>query len=81
MRHFGGDDWGDWNARIQEMLLPRQITSENAAERFQAGSWSPAGDDLAKQGGRLMVTSLSLLTLEVYYRHVPLFLSEPTKQE
>jgi hypothetical protein len=24
-------------------------------------------------GGRLMITSLSILTLEVYYRHLPLY--------
>jgi hypothetical protein len=39
----------------------------------EAGSWSPKGDDYAVQGGRLMVTSLALLTLEVYYVNVPLY--------
>jgi hypothetical protein len=37
------------------------------------GSWSPAGDAHAGAGGRLMITSLSVLTLEVYYRHLPLY--------
>jgi hypothetical protein len=75
MRHFGGDEWKAWNGKMQEMLLPRQLTGEGA------GSWSPVGDEYEKQGGRIMVTSLSLLTLEVYYRHVPLFLSEGSKGE
>ena len=35
------------------------------------GSWSPAGDTWGRTGGRLMQTSLSLLTLEVYYRSDP----------
>ena len=26
-----------------------------------------------RAGGRIMVSSLSLLTLEVYYRHLPLY--------
>jgi hypothetical protein len=32
------------------------------------------------QGGRLMMTSLSALTLEVYYRYLPLYkLDDPSK--
>ena len=41
-----------------------------------AGSWDPAkpvDDPWGSQGGRLMVTSLSCLTLEVYYRYLPLY--------
>ena len=40
------------------------------------GSWDPdkpAKDAWAEPGGRLMVTSLSALTLEVYYRYLPLY--------
>ena len=39
-----------------------------------AGSWDPKlpfPDTQASSGGRLMVTSLSCLTLEVYYRYPP----------
>lgn len=75
MRHFGGEEWKTWNSKIQDLLLQRQSTDKDA------GSWSPIGDEYAKAGGRLMVTSLSLLTLEVYYRHVPLFLSDRAKKE
>jgi hypothetical protein len=28
---------------------------------------------LGRSGGRLLITSLNLLTLEVYYRHLPLY--------
>jgi hypothetical protein len=34
------------------------------------------GDEHGSSGGRLMQTSLSLLTLEVYYRHLPLYYRE-----
>ena len=34
------------------------------------------GDPFANMGGRIMTTSLALLTLEVYYRHPPLFRRE-----
>jgi hypothetical protein len=31
------------------------------------GSWDPDGED----GGRMEATALSLVTLQVYYRHLP----------
>ena len=37
------------------------------------GSYNPAGDRFAGRGGRLMETSLCLLTLEIYYRYLPLY--------
>jgi hypothetical protein len=40
------------------------------------GSWDPdkpTRDAWSEPGGRLMVTSLSTLTLEVYYRYLPLY--------
>ena len=42
------------------------------------GSWNPfqpagAMDENADKGGRLYVTCLCLLNLEVYYRHLPLY--------
>jgi len=36
-------------------------------------SWSPHGADGHNRGGRIYMTSLALLTLEVYYRHLPLY--------
>jgi hypothetical protein len=37
------------------------------------GSWSPEGADYGTHAGRIYTTSLALLTLEVYYRHLPLY--------
>ena len=37
-----------------------------------AGSWDPKGPH-AGSGGRLYMTSLAACTLEVYYRHLPIF--------
>jgi hypothetical protein len=40
------------------------------------GSWDafqPQPDEWGRAAGRLFVTSLSLLTLEVYYRYLPLY--------
>ncbi len=39
----------------------------------ERGSWDPKGDRWGDAGGRLYVTCLSIYTLEVYYRHLPLY--------
>jgi hypothetical protein len=41
-----------------------------------AGSWhpqQPVRDRWGDAGGRMYVTAMHLLMLEVYYRHLPLF--------
>jgi hypothetical protein len=68
MFHFGGEAWRQWNAKLLAILLPAQETAGP-----HKGSWSSTGDAHGAAGGRLMVTSLNLLTLEVYYRHLPLY--------
>jgi hypothetical protein len=66
IRHCGGKEWEAWNKAMQEKLLSSQETTGEAA-----GSWSQKGDTFGMMGGRVMVTALSLLSLESYYRHVP----------
>jgi hypothetical protein len=76
MHHMGGDSWECWNKGpakdgkqgIRDSLIGRQDRGNTAGHTHQVGSWE--GPD---QGGRLMTTSLSLLCLEVYYRHLPLY--------
>jgi formylglycine-generating enzyme required for sulfatase activity len=81
MRHAGGKNWETWNIKMRDWLIQRQDRGQDNAQRDRPmlGSWSPAGDAHGEPGGRLMVTSLALLTLEVYYRHVPLFLTAEAK--
>ena len=69
--HMGGETWREWNGKLQPMLVETQV-----AEGQYAGSWEPLGsvpDAWGKYGGRLYVTTLNLLSLEVYYRHLPLY--------
>jgi hypothetical protein len=73
LHHVGGPDWEAWNPKMRDLLIARQDKGLDAKKLHQKGSWSPAGDAHGGAGGRLMVTSLSLLTLEVYYRHLPLY--------
>ena len=71
MFQMQGEYWRDWNGRIRPMLLETQIR-----EGDFAGSWDPlrpVPDRWAEQAGRLYVTAVHALILEVYYRHLPLF--------
>ena len=70
MHHFGGEAWRNWNETMRETLIKKQEGNQASAH---FGSWSPAGDQWGRAGGRLMMTSLNLLTLEVYYRYLPLY--------
>jgi hypothetical protein len=73
MHHMGGNSWENWNPKMREALIRTQDQGRAPKKPHQLGSWSPEGDAFGAQGGRIMQTSLSLLTLEVYYRHLPLY--------
>jgi hypothetical protein len=74
MHHMQGESWRYWNlgpngdgkGGIRDSLIFRQDKGATPQRPHQAGSWE------GSQGGRIMATSLSLLCLEVYYRHLPL---------
>jgi hypothetical protein len=71
MHNLPGPEWDRWNREMRRVLLE---TGEK--EGCAAGSWDPAKptkDIWADRGGRLMFTSIALLTLEVYYRYLPLY--------
>ena len=71
MHNLSGKDWDAWNRSMQKALLDCQVT-----EGCAAGSWDPAKptrDVWGEAGGRLMVTSLSCLMLESYYRYLPVY--------
>lgn len=57
-RH-GGDEWEAWNAKMRDLIVSRQEAD---------GGWPAKGEPYGPAGGRLMISSLALLTLEVYYR-------------
>jgi hypothetical protein len=71
MFHMGGEHWQTWNSRLHPLLVQSQLPSGPLA-----GSWDPKGavpDRWGPHGGRLYVTTLNLLSLEVFYRHLPLY--------
>jgi hypothetical protein len=79
MHHMGGEAWQFWNlgkdgngvGGIRDLYIKKQDSGMDPKRAHQIGSWWHPGSDA--QGGRVMETSLSLLTLEVYYRHLPLY--------
>jgi hypothetical protein len=74
VHHMGGESWESWNPKMRELLISLQDQGRQPNKAHLRGSWSPAGDAWAsRSGGRIMQTSLSLLTLQVYYRHLPLY--------
>jgi hypothetical protein len=71
MHNQPGPQWDAWNRKMRRILINSQ-----SKEGCAAGSWDPSApmkDAWGDHGGRLMMTSLSALTLEVYYRYLPLY--------
>ncbi|MCE9629252.1 MAG: hypothetical protein K8S94_00835 [Planctomycetia bacterium] len=62
--------WPKWNTRNRDQLVARQ-----ASIGHEAGSWFFADPDTAP-GGRVAHTALAVLTLEVYYRLLPIYRPE-----
>jgi hypothetical protein len=71
MHNLPGPEWDQWNRQMRRTLIETQVK-----EGCAAGSWDPmfpSKDAWGDQGGRLMMTSMSALSLEVYYRYLPLY--------
>ncbi len=65
---LGGEWWLWWNESFRDFLVNLQRRDGCAAV-----SWDPVDGWLAGYGGRLYSTTLSLLSLEVYYRYLPIY--------
>jgi hypothetical protein len=79
MFHMGGDHWRRWNDRLHPLLVNSQEQTGPLAGSWDAMSY-PAGtrrvpipDRWGPHAGRIYVTTMNLLSLEVYYRHLPLY--------
>jgi len=72
LHNMQNKNWKQWNVRIRDTLVAMQVPGAGC----DRGSWSPlhpTTDRWGRTGGRLFQTSLSVLTLEVYYRFLPLY--------
>ena len=71
MFHMQGESWEQWRDSLYPLL-----TESQTADGPLTGSWDPfrpAPDRWANHAGRLYLTTMNLLSLEVYYRHLPLY--------
>ena len=69
--HTGGEEWAEW---YDELAATLERTQERDGPR--AGSWDPLGavpDRWGPYGGRIYVTALHLLALEVPDRRLPTY--------
>ena len=64
-----GDIWKDWNDRMKQVLIPAQQKTGP-----DAGSWTPSTTTwTGPRMGRLVTTVFSTLSLQVYYRILPIY--------
>jgi hypothetical protein len=67
MYQLQGEYWQKWNAALQKTLLDRQIKDGSLA-----GAWD-TDTVWGGYGGRIYTTAIATLSLEVYYRFLPLY--------
>lgn len=71
MFHMKGKYWQAWNDTLHPLLVSTQTQTGPLA-----GSWDPrlpVPDKWGPHGGRIYITTMNLLSLEVYYRHLPIY--------
>ncbi|NQT36512.1 MAG: terpene cyclase/mutase family protein [Planctomycetes bacterium] len=69
-----GEDaiWNKWNNVLRDQLVESQVK-----DGHEAGSWFQKGDHGADRGGRLYVTAMSAMILEIYYADPYIHVREP----
>jgi len=77
LHHWGGEEWTRWNEVMRNRLV---ATQRPRGDGHLAGSWDLA-DPHGGAGGRHYMTCLAVMTLEVYYRHLPIYQREQLKVE
>ena len=68
LHHRGGPNWKEWNEQMRDYL----VATQDRSGTHRDGSWY-FPDQHAAYGGRLYSTAMAVMTLEVYYRYLPLY--------
>jgi len=76
MIHYGGKEWKTWNGIMRDYLVKSQDQKGQ-----KEGSWFFTDDAHRSMGGRLYCTCMSIMTLEVYYRYMPLYGDKAQKED
>jgi hypothetical protein len=74
MFQMGGNHWKAWNKSMKKTLLDNQRKGGpmDGSVNDVDGSWDPKSW-IDHYGGRVMTTAMGALTLEVYYRYLPMY--------
>ena len=72
LMQVGGESWEKWNPKIREYLL--KLQSKTGRDK---GAW-PQRPQHGHQGGLIYTTTMATLTLEVYYRYLPIYKHQRT---
>ena len=62
--------------KVEQLDFATASSTAQAKEGHARGSWHFNGDHGAASGGRLYSTALAAMTLEVYYRYMPIYKSK-----
>ncbi|NIL97254.1 MAG: hypothetical protein GTO53_06665, partial [Planctomycetales bacterium] len=63
-----GSMWKIWNAKMRDHLVKSQVKDGK-----DKGSWHFRGPHGPSHGGRVYSTAMAAMTLEVYYRYMPIY--------
>jgi hypothetical protein len=66
MHHYGGVPWQEWNTWMRNYLV-----REQSVVGSETGSWKFSGSH--DDAGRFYCTAMAAMTLEIYYRYVPIY--------
>ena len=76
---YEGEEWKNWNEgpRVEGVrkggMRDWLVSTQNKKDGATLGSWDKENGSFGSSCGRLGTTAICLLTLEVYYRHLPLY--------
>lgn len=77
LAQYEGEPWKQWNPKMRDFLVEKQSKAGHTE-----GSWYlDHGDHGAHSGGRLYVTCMATMILEVYYRHMPIYRKQATDDD
>ncbi|PHR86596.1 MAG: hypothetical protein COA78_37800, partial [Blastopirellula sp.] len=71
MFHMRGEYWEAWDNKLRPLLIDSQVQAGPLT-----GSWeplTPVPDRWGPFAGRIYLTTMNILSLEVHYRHLPLY--------
>lgn len=78
LHNMDDDAWKEWYGRVQDLIVSHQVRTGGRGDNDVRGSWHPrqpvgAPHEYADKAGRLYLTSMCLLILEMPFRHLPIY--------